>query len=81
MWYAEKESRDPLNGPRAIGETVEAEDAACARMRDCHRGELTPAAAANADVSRNLRRVSVRFMAGLSSPLTYVSFSPVIFSE
>jgi hypothetical protein len=44
------------------------------------RGAAKPAAVANADVLRNLRRVNLVFMAGFFNPLTHVSFSPVIFS-
>src|ERR1035441_275133 len=63
IWYAASDSRDPLNGPDAMAGrgAVIAGAEACARARDWHNGELTPAAV-RADVCRNLRRENVFFM-------------------
>src|ERR1035441_8984843 len=64
MWYAASDSRVPLNGPGAMEGrgAVKAGVEACAWTRNCHNGELTPAAVARADVCRNLRRVNVLFI-------------------
>ena len=41
----------------------------CARRRDGHRGALTACGGGQSEVSRNLRRVSVRFICVFSSPV------------
>ena len=64
-WYCLSDSLVGWNGPGAIkpASAIVAGAGAAARARDCHRGALTPAAAANAEVLRNLRRVSLGFHA------------------
>jgi hypothetical protein len=65
MWYALSEARLPLNGPGAIAGS----------------GALVQAAASNADFPRDLRHVNRLAVACSSCPMSYVSFSPEIFSE
>jgi hypothetical protein len=55
-------------------------ESAAAEARRVQSGAVKPAAAASAEVLRNLRRVNLVFRAGFSSLMNYVSFNPVIFS-